>query len=266
MGVKLKARAYSDIGLYRKKNEDNYLMMKNYLPQEHRITTKKIRANIDKPCLFAVCDGMGGTLYGDTSSFLAVQSLYENFKIVCSLVNKPNRENIKKILDSVNEDICSFSKSKQIELGSTIALLYVDEKEIIVSNIGDSRIYKLYCGKMEQLSKDHNQAYFMYESGMITKEEMKNHRGRHHLTQYLGIKSDEMIIDPYIQCMNHDEGKVIFLICSDGLVETLDDEVIKYILEQKISLKKKSKMLVKSAIKHGSKDNVTALLVEIIKK
>jgi protein phosphatase len=237
------------------------------LPLEHKNNISKIKGTVKKQYVFAICDGMSGTLYGDTASFIAVQSLKENFESTVRCVNgKPKIEVISKLVHDVNQDICSFSKSKDIQLGSTIALLYINEDEIIISNVGDSRIYQLHNGEIKQLSKDHNQAYFMYEAGLLSKEDMRRHRGRHQLTQFLGIHSDEMIIDPYIECLSHKDGKVTYLLCSDGLVEVLEDEYIKNILELKISLRKKVNMLVEGAIKQGSKDNITAVVIELTKK
>lgn len=264
MRGKVRAGVSSCIGGYRNNNEDNYLLLNKYLPMDHKNKSDSLRGELDRPYLFAVCDGMGGGSYGELASFTAVKKLNEIFEE--SINNNPYEyliDVIETIILRINQDVSSLFEPNEVVSGSTIVLLYFDQSQLIISNVGDSRGYQLYNGELIRISKDHNHAFFMYELGLISNDELKHHRARHKLTQYLGINPQEMIIDPYINRVEHREGKVTYLLCSDGLVEALEDDYIKFILEQEISTKKKAKQLVKDAIENGSKDNVTALVIEL---
>ena len=120
-------------------------------------------------------------------------------------------------------------------------------------------------GCFKQLSRDHTQAQSMVDMGLLKPEEMNSHKGKHKLTQHFGIFPDEIIIQPYesevISIMEND----IFILCSDGLTDMMDDGEIASIACENLSPKDMASKLVDIAVEKGGKDNTTVVVARIDK-
>jgi len=150
-------------------------------------------------------------------------------------------------------------------IGSTFVGLNIIGDCVELTNIGDSRAYLLRDGKLEQLSRDHTPTWQMMELGIITEEAARNHPHRNRLTQHLGVFPAEMVIEPYTASLDLKAGD-IFLLCSDGLTDMLDDASIKMTLDSSGSIGSKAESLFGAAIKNGGKDNITIILVQVRRK
>ena len=97
--------------------------------------------------------------------------------------------------------------------------------------------------------------------GILTPESARKHPDRHKLSQHLGIFPEELIIEPYTAHfdLNPDD---LFLLCSDGLTDELDDKEIAAILHQTDELSEKAEELFAGVLQKGARDNVTILLVQ----
>ena len=132
-------------------------------------------------------------------------------------------------------------------------------------NIGDSRIYLYRDGALIQLSTDHSVLARMIRMGQITEEEAKTHPLRHQITQHFGIRPEEMVLEPAVVQEEVQTGDV-YLLCSDGLTDMVDDEEILQYLGSDLSLTEKVKQLVQRAVDAGGRDNITVVLIEAEKK
>lgn len=255
--IQITAAAITHVGKVRENNEDNYFVNGRY-----RVDTD-IFNEVYETCgrgdkhLFSVCDGMGGEAYGELASLIAVRTLKK-------FVNKKISECIHDYVNHANKLICSeIEKNDGARIGSTVALLYIDETGAYGYNIGDSRIYLMRDGCLTQLSKDHTQAQSMVDMGLLEPEKMNSHKGKHKLTQHLGIFSDELIIQPYtaepIAVKNND----IFILCSDGLTDMMDNAEIESIAGRNESPKDIADTLVGVALAKGGKDNTTVVIVKV---
>jgi len=129
--------------------------------------------------------------------------------------------------------------------------------------LGDSRVYLLRDKQLTCLTTDHTEVNRLKELGLINDEEAKNHPRRHGLTQHLGMFPDDMKISPYFAQVVEAKAKDIFILCSDGLTDMLDDEKICQIA---VSASKKGaetvvKNLSQEALAAGGRDNVTIIAV-----
>ena len=195
--------------------------------------------------MFGVFDGMGGEECGEIASFLAAKKA-EEFKPGEDLT-----ADLRKYCSDANGSICRYAEDHSVfSMGTTAAILAFDEKEIMLCNIGDSKIFRLSDGKMDQISYDH-----VAISAFGTKPP---------LSQNLGIPPEEMIISPYFSKGTYHDGDV-YLICSDGLTDMVKNDVIAQIVFDN-PLDKAIELLVSTALENGGKDNVTAILLRIDRK
>ena len=128
-------------------------------------------------------------------------------------------------------------------------------------NIGDTKIYLYREGKLQQLSVDHTDVALYLKMGVVVDGEQKKKRSSQ-LTQHLGIDTDEMLIEPHIFQIEPKENDIL-LICSDGLNERLEDEMIREILASSKDIELAKKRLLEQAFHLKSKDNITIMLLQV---
>ena len=252
-GLTLTAACGSDKGLKRPENEDNFYFDGMYLEVEsngtdHCLTLEK---NIDGYTLLAVFDGMGGGDYGEVASFEAACRAYDYMEsgkiipvdITPSLTDMCNEMNRRVYDRGIN--LGAYM------MGSTIASLFFYSNRFWVCNIGDSRVYGFRNGRINQLSSDHTDEVLMKEQGITGRKP--------HLTQYLGIDPHELCLEPFIKSYRYEEGDR-FLICSDGVTDMVDENLITEIVNRSSTPEIAVQRLIKEAKNNGGKDNITAIV------
>lgn len=256
--LKIKFSCRSETGLVRKNNEDNFFCNGEILTQE-KISLNGIAAS---PCVFAVCDGMGGEAHGELASLTAVKVLQENLEKIKSAALSNNLDRaVQDFISEANNKICKIMRENSFRMGTTIALAVISNNFIRAYNIGDSRIYKFQDGILSQLSVDHTVAQQKIKMKLITKEQGKHDKSRHVLTRCLGIYEDEMILTPHIISPLPVNKNLKILLCSDGLTEMISDSEIQEILCVSKNISQASDALVETALKNGGHDNVTCLII-----
>lgn len=263
--IKIKVAAASHRGR-RKWNEDNFYTGKRISVDAEGLYS--LSHTISKPTICAVCDGMGGLTDGKVASQNVVtylkeycnKNLYHNSKKSFHTDSKKNIFVwINQLVNELNGYMnMAYDSSK--EYGSTLAMLYLGEEKIYASNIGDSSIYIFKKGILEKISIDHTQHASAVRLGIKSKDDTW---GKNVLTQYLGMPIDSIVLEPYTISVDYDP--MTFLMCSDGLIERLNEQEISHIVSNAkyMTLKSLSKKLIKAAIDKGTKDNVTVMLVRI---
>ncbi len=254
--MKITASAGTHRGRVRSNNEDNFYI--NGVYKKHTDDDSYYFTD-EKPHFaytYAVCDGVGGTEFGELASLYAVEGLK-------SFDGRKLDEKISDYIESVNRRICDIiSNNDGRQMGSTIALLYVKGKDATICNIGDSRVYLLRDRELTQLSHDHTRRQSMIDYGLIKKETEKVLVRDHVLTQFLGVFPDEFRLDPYIVKVRLKTNDMI-LLCSDGLTDMVSEEEIRKILMNISagSAEEKVNDLICAAVNSGGRDNVTAIVV-----
>jgi serine/threonine protein phosphatase PrpC len=206
-------------------------------------------------CLFVVADGMGGHQAGEVASAIAVETILK-----ANLTGDITAA-LKKTLALANQTIfAQAEKNTQLTgMGTTVAVLYLDNNLAYVTNIGDSRVYYLSNNKLNQLTSDHSLVNELVKNGEITVEEAKSHPQRNILTQALGSNDT---LDPEIIKLEINKGDK-FLLCSDGLTSSVSETLIEELISQKIDPEIIVDQLINSANEFGGADNITVVLVEI---
>lgn len=208
------------------------------------------------PALFAVADGMGGETNGALAALEAVRDLKQFSGAVTPAQLVPYLQRCNRSL------CCMIERNGGRRMGTTFVSASFYDNQVCIMNLGDSRAYALQNGTLAQLSRDHTVVSSMVDMGLLTASQAKHHPERHKLTQHLGIFEDEMIIEPDIAISKCKPGNR-FLLCSDGLTDSVDDSQIQDILSVESAPENIAETLYEQALAHRSKDNITVVVMEI---
>ena len=245
-------------GKIRSENQDNYYLNGIFQGDPSNTEEQCVRCQAGPPALFAVADGMGGESRGELAALTAVSSLD-------SVDPSAGMQGLMDYLQDRNRDICRMiQKNGGIRSGAAFVGLCLWEDSAYVVNIGDCRAYLFRAGRLSQLSQDHTPVRIMVELGVLTPEAARRRPERHKLTQHLGIFPEEIIIEPYGAQESIQPGD-LFLLCSDGLYDMVEDDVIQRILAQADHVETAASALFAAAMDQGGKDNLTVLAVKIEK-
>jgi len=207
---------------------------------------------------FIVADGMGGHAGGEEASRLATAAIsaYLDRQWDKGL---PAEELLQEAIIKANYAILSDQSThpERQDMGTTVVLLMVYNNETWFSHIGDSRLYRLRNGQIEQLSDDHTWIARAIATGILTPEEARRHPWRHMLLQCLGREDIQLIEACRIDVQPGDQ----YLICSDGLTEELTDDIIQQIWVERDWLDA-PKFMINAAKARGGKDNITVVVVK----
>lgn len=241
----MKSYGKSDTGKLRKGNEDSFQISEG-----------------DDFVSAVVCDGMGGVHGGSVASELAVCVYTDTlFKEIGKSCNELTGQVIKSAMlcavDAANKAVYerASNDSSLSGMGTTLVACFAWRGRAFVVNIGDSRLYRISEGGSVQITKDHSYVQFLLDNGRITESEAASHPNRNVITRALGIgikaEPDFFMIEKY-------DG---LLLCSDGLINYVTDDVRNAILATHHSVKKKVNLLVQAANKGGGGDNITVILL-----
>jgi protein phosphatase len=211
---------------------------------------------------FLVADGMGGQSAGERASGLATEIVPQKLQMLD--FNKAGTDQTIKVIDDAvaqaNYEIMALGEldSKLKNMGTTIAFLVQVAGTLFAGGVGDSRVYLLRGGKLEQLTTDHSLTQALVDAGTLTPEEAATHRYRNVLYRYLGCKEGGQGTNPkLLQPQPGDR----FLLCSDGVTGGADDDTIKRLLGSGNDPQKIAEAIVQAATDGGSKDNITGVVV-----
>lgn len=259
----------SETGLVRQHNEDNFYCCGFSMSESDRKKSFSLHADdIQAPCIFAVCDGMGGESHGELASLMTVKILDEHSQKILSSQNLHELdETVQSFISDANNRLCEIMRKNSFRMGTTLALAVISDKLFVRAyNIGDSRIYKLQNEKLSLISEDHTIAQQKIKMGLITPEEARHDKSRHVLTRCLGVFEDEMILTPNIITPINIANKMRLLLCSDGLTDMIPDSHIQKFMLEDNNTSSAADMLVHQALHNGGRDNVTCIIIDILPK
>lgn len=196
----------------------------------------------------AVFDGMGGEANGEIASSAAAISFRDQLS-----GRAVEDYELFSVLQKINAAV--FQKGQELQserMGTTMVSLTLSPEKAVCANLGDSPLFILRSGKLQKISKDHTDAEEMQRRGITNRKP--------HLTQYLGIDPEELLIEPDIWKLTPIPGDR-FLLCSDGLTDMVKPEEIAALLNTAASAKDAVAALTNAAMDHGGRDNVTIIVV-----
>jgi len=257
--IKIESTVITHVGLVRGNNEDNYFI-NGRCKSDNSVTAEGFIDNKQRDYyIYAVLDGMGGESSGEIASMIAAKTLTE-------YVSTDIRYTVTDYIQRANKYICDeIMRNGGARSGTTLAMLYIRDNKAMAYNIGDSRIYLLRKDDLYLLSEDHTEVQRLIKMGMIDEESAKHHKSRNKLTQHLGIFPNEMIIEPHISKEIKIKKNDMFLICSDGLTDMVNDDDIGDIMSRKdLDTSGVAKELSATAQENGGKDNTTVIVVKVL--
>jgi protein phosphatase len=230
----------------------------------------RVRANNEDTIAFdpalglvLLADGMGGYNGGEVASGMAVALLQASFgRWLAHAGPNANPRAVRRALqagtDEANAAVLEAGVANlQLQgMGTTLVLAAFGPRRAIVGHIGDSRCYRLRNNQLEQITKDHSLLQEQMDAGLITPEQAATSTNKNLVTRALGVE-DAVLLEV-------NEYKVepgdLYLMCSDGLSDMLDDEAIAHIVAGEASLEQKSVQLIDAANANGGRDNISVLL------
>lgn len=257
---KLSVWSASDVGVMRQINQDDMYVLGKHKKtfDDSKLCISNCEVSLEKKRRFAIFDGMGGAECGEEASWECAEYLRQLEKDGCNY-------DINTMMLRLNHFLCQTMQMSNKNMGSTVVLAEFENSSFLVGNVGDSRAYLYHDLALEQLTQDHNEEA---EYQKIHKElggigTQRNAFRQNCLTQYLGIKEEEFLLEPFVSDVRGLEQGDIILLCSDGLTGMLSDECIQDILELSEDVSHKGEKLLQKARQAGGKDNITLILIEV---
>lgn len=218
--------------------------------------------------VFVVCDGIGGADKGEVASHLLCEAFARYEAVVCPAVF--TREHIREVFEQALTRYARFMKTNPLlnRIGSTVAFLQLHEQGATVAHVGDSRVFQVRNGKVVFQTRDHKQVNDMVDAGIITAEQARHHPWRNRLSRSVSLSSTELTgwlfhaPEPDVIHLNDVREDDYFLLCSDGLLEQVDEEALETILAAPVSDEDKLRMLLQRC-ENQVKDNYSGYLVHI---
>ena len=208
--------------------------------------------------LWGVADGMGGHEAGDVASQMVVECLAQlNWREGQAITEKIDL--IEDRLLAANDRMCALSKQHHQgkTMGTTVVLLLVEGSVGCCLWAGDSRLYRIRDGALQQVSEDHSQVAELLLRGQITEQQAINHPNRNVITRAIGA-SERLSLDVMVfEVLPKDT----FLLCSDGLSNELSAEQILTHLKQD-SLQLSVEQMVARCLDGGARDNLSVVVVQ----
>lgn len=252
--MKIYSYGQTDVGNKRELNEDSFAVLSD-------------------EGLFIVADGMGGHNAGEIASTMSIETIIKFFragrkdedmtwpyKLDSNYSLEANK--LKVGIKFANRRIyrASVDNTSYNGMGTTIVALLVNRKDnrLYIAHVGDSRCYRFYKGKLEQITEDHSLVNEYLRAGQITKEQAEKFPHKNVIMRALGMK-ENVVVDLQEREILSNE---IYLSCSDGLSDMIKDEEIEKILNENKTLKETTEELIKTANKNGGKDNITVTMLK----
>ncbi len=255
--------AVSHPGMSGKNNEDRYAVTAHQMDQKD-----------STPSLLAViADGVGGHLAGEVAAEIAVETIS---KVVLESDAANPVEILGYAIVQANQKVANQSTAQDDRqgMGSTCACVWVLNDRLYTASVGDSRIYFIRDGKIQQVTTDHTWVQEAIDHGIITLEQAQNHPRAHVIRRYLGTKKEiepdfRLRLNPQetdTEALSH-QGMTLhpgdqLLLCSDGLTDLVEDrEILDALQTNKREIAVQS--LVDLANQRGGHDNITIITLQM---
>jgi serine/threonine protein phosphatase PrpC len=237
--------AASNIGKVRDENQDSFLV-------EPELG------------LFLVSDGMGGHRGGGLASKIVAEDLPPMIESRLDGLRTRSRTAVRSLLKKA---LTEQSRQLQMEgttengykdMGATVALALLIGQRAYITNVGDSRVYRLRKGRLRQLTRDHSVVSELLDQGQIQPEQADEHDAQGQITRYIGMQDTAY---PHLRSFTLKEADRL-LLCTDGLTDLVPDDVIAAILDQESDCQPVCEALVKAANAAGGTDNITVVVAD----
>ncbi|MFB2919629.1 serine/threonine phosphatase [Aerosakkonema funiforme] len=252
----------TDVGRQRRHNEDYFGIRTSFVKAE-----TPLGRNVLARGLYILCDGMGGHAGGEVASALAVKTLSQYFQDNWK-EDLPDEDTIREAVLKANQAIYDVNqqdaRSGSGRMGTTLVMVLVQETQVVVAHVGDSRLYRLSRRQgLEQVTTDHEVGQREIKRG-VERSIAYSRPDSYQLTQALGPRN-EHFVEPDIELFELNEDTLL-LLCSDGLsdndlIEAHWQTHLQPLLSSRASLEQGVNELIDLANNYNGHDNITAVLI-----
>ena len=204
--------------------------------------------------LYAVADGMGGHLAGEVASRMAIEAVQR----MARAHGRADTLALREMMRRANDEIARHAQQHPecAGMGTTLSVLWRGGRYMYIAHVGDSRIYRLRGGALEQITQDHSLVEELVRARIITREQARTHPRRNIITRALGTQGDNApdLLAADAQPVD------LWLLCTDGLSGMLTDETIEAEMRRNVPLDAMADSLLSQALEAGGRDNVTLIL------
>jgi serine/threonine protein phosphatase PrpC len=214
--------------------------------------------------LAVLADGMGGYNAGEVASNMATSFIVSELgrwlrEASAQAGDQDVRRAMDICVDNANRAIFNAANSnpQYAGMGTTLVVAVFRAGRLLVGHVGDSRAYRLRAGRLQQITRDHSLLQEQIDAGLITPEQAAFSANKNLVTRAVGVEDTVLLETHQHEVMPGD----LYLLCSDGLSDMLEDSTIQQILQSHDSLESCCKSLIEAANDAGGKDNISVILV-----
>ena len=233
-------------------------------PGRSRSNNEDSVATDDGVALAVLADGMGGYNAGEVASNMATSFIRTELgRWLREASSQASDAEVRRAMDicvdNANRAIYNAANSnpQYAGMGTTLVVGVFRDDRLLLGHVGDSRCYRLRAGKLQQITRDHSLLQEQIDAGLITPEQAAFSANKNLVTRAVGVE-DSVLLETH----QHDvQAGDVYLMCSDGLSDMLDDPGISQVLQAHDSLETGSRALIDAANDAGGKDNISVILV-----
>ena len=257
--------AASHVGLVRENNEDHYIVVRRARMRElllSNIPVGALKSTVEAAYVMTVADGMGGEVFGELASRLAVTTAWEIAPREIAWMQNPGPQSLEQMKEKAEaftqlmhqafqERVRRFPDSAG--MGTTLTIAYIVGQEVFIAHAGDSRAYLVRGAEISQLTKDHTLAE-AYASAGYSREDVTCVKNI--LTNFLSDAKEVRLDVDHVLLEDGDS----LLLCSDGLSDLVPKESIAAAINASATPQAACDALITLALARGGKDNITAVI------
>ena len=224
--------------------------------------------------IVVLADGMGGYNAGEVASGMATSSISAGIAQTWTrdALKKLDREAAMALSQTVVQEETAKANAAIYAaaqkdphcagMGTTLVTCLFYDDFLTVAHVGDSRLYRMRDDVLEQVTRDHSLLQEQIDSGLISKEDARSSHNKNLVTRAVGIDPD---VEAEVHSYDVQAGD-LFMLCSDGLNDMIEDEEIQMtLIALRSNLDLTAQQLVQAANDAGGRDNVSVMLVHVIK-
>ena len=232
-------------------------------PGRARSNNEDSVATDDGVSLAVLADGMGGYNAGEVASNMATSFIRTELgrwlrEASTQASDAEVRRAMDICVDNANRAIFNAANAnpQYAGMGTTLVVAVFRDNRVLLGHVGDSRCYRLREGRLQQITRDHSLLQEQIDAGLITPEQAAFSANKNLVTRAVGVE-DTVLLETH----QHDvlPGD-LFLLCSDGLSDMLDDDGIAQVLQGHETLESGTRALIAAANDAGGKDNISVIL------
>jgi len=216
--------------------------------------------------LAVLADGMGGYNAGEVASGMATSFIKAELgrwlqEASITATDAEVRRAMDICVDNANRAIFNAANSnpQYAGMGTTLVVAIFRDMRLLIGHVGDSRAYRLRAGRLAQITRDHSLLQEQIDAGLITPEQAAFSANKNLVTRAVGVE-DTVLLETHLHDVHPGD---LYLMCSDGLSDMLDDHTLLQLLQAHDSVDTLGATLIAAANDAGGKDNIAVILVRV---